>query len=497
MVHDLLIVGGGINGTAIAREAALNGLSVLLVEKDDLAAHTSSASTKLIHGGLRYLEYYEFRLVREALKERELLLHAAPHLIRPMQFVLPHAHAVRPWWLVRLGLLLYDTIGGRSSLPRSRGDGLIDAKELTAQLKNPLGHHFFYWDCAVDDARLTLFNAVDAAANGAEIATRTALLRADIKDRLCHAMLSDGRTIMARAVVNAAGPWVEQLLHTLGADGRNRIRLVRGSHIIVPRLFAGEHAYMLQQPDRRIVFAIPYGHDSTLIGTTDIAVDTPEQVAISEEEISYLCAAANRYFARQIAPGDVVATYSGVRPLYDDGTSDAKAVTRDYVLELDDSGAPLLSVFGGKITTARHLAEEALGKLGPVLELTPRVVTRARAFPGGDIAHFSDFLAEVRTQWPFLGDARAERMARAYGTLLRDMLAEVAAEADMGEDLGAGLTEIELEWMVTREWARAAEDILWRRSKLGLGADPSLERRVTEWLSKRARSGFAPPQPRP
>lgn len=495
MVHDLLIIGGGINGAAIAREAALNGLSVLLVEKDDLAAHTSSASTKLIHGGLRYLEYYEFRLVREALKERELLLHAAPHIIRPMQFVLPHAHAVRPWWLVRLGLLLYDTIGGLGSLPRSRGLRAADLA-FTAPLK---GTHrgFVYSDCAVDDARFTLFNAMDAAANGAEIATRTALVSAQPDGVRWRAELSDGRAVEARALVNAAGPWVEQLLHQLGANGRNRIRLVRGSHIIVPRLSGGDQAYMLQQPDRRIVFAIPYQRAFTLIGTTDVAVEAPEDKGITHEEIVYLCDSANRYFAQQVTPADVIAHYSGVRPLYDDGTSDAKAVTRDYVLELDDPGAPLLSVFGGKITTARRLAEEALQKLGPALGVAPRPVTRARAFPGGNLANFPDFLAHVRTRWPFLGEARSERMARAYGTLLDDMLGHVASQADMGADLGHGLTEVELLWMVEREWARTAEDVLWRRSKLGLGADPSLERRVAEWLNKRARSGSAPPPAHP
>ncbi|MBV5324088.1 MAG: glycerol-3-phosphate dehydrogenase, partial [Rhodospirillaceae bacterium] len=352
MTLDLLIIGGGINGCAIAREAALNGLSVLLVEKDDLAAYTSSASTKLIHGGLRYLEYYEFRLVREALKERELLLKAAPHIIRPMHFV-------------RLGLLLYDWIGGRISLPRSRGLSSNDTA-YTAPLKRK-AKGFVYSDCRVDDARLTLFNAMDAADAGAEIATRTALLSAHRDGEGWTATLSDGRTVQARALVNATGPWVAQTLDTLGATTQAHVRLIKGSHIVVPRLFDGDHAYMLQQPDRRIVFAIPYLGDFTMIGTTDIPVERPEDTRIDADERAYLIAAANRYFTREIAEADIVSTWSGVRPLYDDGASESKAVTRDYVLELDAGGATLLSVFGGKITTARHLAEDALAKLAPAM----------------------------------------------------------------------------------------------------------------------------------
>jgi len=466
MTLDLLIVGGGINGCAIAREAALNGLSVLLVEKDDLAAHTSSASTKLIHGGLRYLEYYEFALVREALQERERLLRAAPHIIRPLRFVLPHEHAVRPWWLVRLGLLLYDWIGGRISLPRSRGLRASDAV-YRAPLKTP-GRGFVYSDCAVDDSRLTLFNAMDAAGQGAEIATRTELLSARREDGLWQASLSDGRSVPARAIVNTAGPWVAETLGRLGVNGTAGVRLIKGSHIVVPALYAGDHAYMLQQPDGRIVFAIPWQGAFTMIGTTDIAVDRPEDAVISDDEIAYLTDCANRHFIAQIAPVDIVSHWSGVRPLYDDGAPESKAVTRDYVLELDTAGAPLLSVFGGKITTARHLAEEALGKLGPALGVDAHPATRARVFPGGAIAGMRQFIAEVDARWPFLGQSRAARMAHGYGMLLHEMLADVTDEAGMGRAFGAGFTEIEARWMRTREWATMPEDCLTRRSKLGL-----------------------------
>ena len=473
MTYDLLIVGGGINGCAIAREASLLGLKVLLVEKDDLAAHTSSASTKLIHGGLRYLETYEFRLVREALHERERLLEAAPHLIRPLTFVLPHAHSVRPWWMVRLGLHLYDLLAGGTSLPRSRG-----LRKGDAAFTDPLaGSHkgFVYSDCRVDDARLTLANAVDAAAHGAEIAPRTALLRARRMGDRWQAELSDGRSLSARGLVNTAGPWVRQLLDQLAVSSTSRVRLVKGSHIVVPRLYEGEHAYILQQPDRRIVFAIPYEGGFTEIGTTDIPVERPDDAICSDEEKAYLCAALNRYFTRQLAPADIVWCWSGVRPLHDDGAAKAQAVTRDYVLELDRDGPPLLSVFGGKITTARALAEEALAKLGPALGVDAEPVTRARPFPGGTIAGFDKFVAQAKARWPFLGDARAERMAHAYGCCLADMLRGVT---DLGEDLGAGLTATEIRWMRDHEWARTAEDVLWRRSKLGLHAGPELAAKV-------------------
>lgn len=479
MPYDLLIVGGGINGCAIAREAALNGLSVLLVEKDDLASHTSSASTKLIHGGLRYLENWQFRLVREGLHERERLLDAAPHLIRPMAFVLPHAHAVRSWWMVRAGLYLYDMLAGASSLPHSRGLGRGDAS-YTAPLA---GQHrgFVYSDAWVDDARLTLANALDAAAHGAAIATRTALLSARRAGDLWHAELSDGRRAEARCLVNAAGPWVAELLDRAHVTTRSRVRLVKGSHIVVPRLFEGDHAYILQQPDRRIVFAIPYEDRFTEIGTTDVPVARPEDAVCSAEEVEYLCAAVNRYFERKVGRGDVVWSWSGVRPLHDDGAAAAQAVTRDYLLELDGEGAPILSVFGGKITTARALAEEAVTKIGDALNVATQHCTRARVFPGGAIADFGNFLDQVRDRWPFLGEARSLRMARAYGNLLGEMLHGVGDEAGMGQPFGAGLTEIEARWMQVREWARTPEDALFRRSKLGLQLTEAERERFAAW----------------
>ncbi|MET3760442.1 glycerol-3-phosphate dehydrogenase [Sphingomonas sp. UYEF23] len=476
--YDLLIVGGGINGCAIAREASLLGLSVLLVERDDLAAHTSSASTKLIHGGLRYLEYYEFKLVAEALRERERLVKAAPHIIHPMRFVLPQTNAVRPWWMVRLGLYLYDFLGGKMTLARSRGLRKTDTAYL-APLKGA-ATGFVYSDAFVDDARLTVLNAIDAAANGADVRVGTAVESARREDGLWQAALSDGSTVSARAMVNAAGPWVHQMLGKLGVNAASGVRLVKGSHIVVPKLFEGTHSYILQQPDRRIVFAIPYQGEFTEIGTTDIPVDAPEDAQIDDAEIAYLCDAVNLHFSKQITPADVTSTWSGVRPLYDDGASEAKAVTRDYVLELDTNGPPLLSIFGGKITTARHLAEEAMEKLATPMGFTAHPVTRARVFPGGAIADFETFLASVRATWPFLGDARAERMAHAYGAMLAEMLADVTSADELGPDLGGGLTEVEARWLHDREWARTPDDVLKRRSKLGLHLSDAAQARFAE-----------------
>ncbi len=479
MTYDLLIIGGGINGAAIAREAALNGLSVLLVEKGDLAGATSSASTGLIHGGLRYLEYYEFKLVAEALRERERLVHAAPHIIHPMLFVLPFEHSARPWWMLRIGLYLYDFLGGKMSLPRSRGLRKSDTA-FVAPLKGG-GKGFAYSDAKVDDARLTILNAIDAANNGAEIAVRTEVISARREGDMWQATLSDGRTVAARALVNAAGPWVHQMLAKLGVNAASGVRLIKGSHIVVPKMFDGDQAYILQQPDGRIVFAIPYERDFTEIGTTDIPVDAPEDAVIDADEIAYLCEAVNRHFVKQISPADVTSTWSGVRPLYDDGASEAKAVTRDYVLELDTHGPALLSVFGGKITTARHLAEEALGKLARPMGVTVKPVTRARAFPGGDIGAFPAFLTNVRATWPFLGDTRSDRMARAYGSMLLEMLADVTDEAGMGAALPGGLSEIEARWLHDREWARTADDVLRRRSKVGLHLSAAERAAFEKW----------------
>ncbi|MDT9597405.1 glycerol-3-phosphate dehydrogenase [Sphingosinicella rhizophila] len=474
---DLLVIGGGINGAAIARDAAVREAKVLLVEKDDLASHTSSASSKLIHGGLRYLEYYEFRLVREALQEREILLRTAPHIVRPLRFVLPQTQGMRPWWLLRAGLLLYDLLALRGSLSWARSVGRNESA-LREPLKDGSARRLLsYWDAWVDDARLVVLNAMDAAERGAEIATRTKFVSARREGEYWHALLADGRQVRAKAIVNAAGPWVADVLKRQLREGSaSKIRLIKGSHIVVPRLSEGDHAYILQQPDGRVVFAIPYG-DFTLVGTTDIQVAAPGDACISPEEVRYLCDAANRYFVRQTEPDDLVWSYSGVRALHDDGAAEAKAVTRDYHLELDqDPGAKLLSVFGGKITTARALAEEALD----MLDMEGRRSTRVAPLPGGDLT--PPFLAYLDQLRDGLDPALVERLGRAYGTRLRDLLGDAATRSDLGRHFGAGLYEREVNYLVEHEIARSAEDILWRRTKLGLAMTETEQKRLADYL---------------
>ncbi len=487
MKYDLFIIGGGINGTAIAREAALNGWSVMLVDKDDLAAHTSSASSKLIHGGLRYLEQYEFKLVREALVERTRLMKAAPHLIQPMQFVLPQAESSRPWIMVRAGLLLYDLLAGKSPLPWARRLRASDTAFQSPLKKS--GSGFVYSDCKVDDARLTILSAVDAARAGAAIKTRTAMTSARREGDDWVITLSDGSTVTARAIANAAGPWVSEAIGKTGINSAHGIRLVKGSHIVVPKLFEGDQAYLLQQPDKRVVFAVPYHDGNTMIGTTDIAVERPEDAVIDASEIAYLLSAANLYFRRQIGESDIVNTWSGIRPLYNDGASAAQEVTRDYVLELDEAGAPILSVFGGKITTARHLGEEAVARLATAIAKPVSPKTRERALPGGDLGtSLSAFIDAACARWPWFGRQSTARMAGAYGTMMADIIGDAQSAADLGTDFGSGLTAREVDWLIANEWAMTADDILWRRSKLGLSLDAKSAEAVETYLSRRTSS---------
>jgi glycerol-3-phosphate dehydrogenase len=473
---DLLIVGGGINGAAIARDAAMRGARVLLVERDDLAAHTSSASSKLIHGGLRYLEYYEFRLVREALKEREILLRTAPHIVRPLRFVLPYAEAIHPRWMIRAGLALYDLFALRGSLPRSRrvsgNDGplLEPLKERRRALT--------YWDAWVDDSRLAVLNAVDAAEHGAEIATRTALTGARREGGLWRAELSDGRTVMAKALVNAAGPWVAELLRSTGVSARSKVRLVAGSHIAVAKLWEGDQGFILQHPDGRVVFALPWLECFTVIGTTDVPVETPDAPCVSPEETRYLCEAANRYFRAQIRPMDVLTSYSGIRALHDDGEKDAKAVTRDWHLDLDEAnGAPILSVYGGKITTARALAERAVDRL----RIEGRSSTSSAPLPGGDLTPDLARWLEELSAWvpaPLIA-----RLSQAYGTRLIALLGGATSMTQLGRHFGGGLYEAELVWLRDREFARSADDVLLRRTKLGLSLSADERSAVEAWFA--------------
>jgi D-erythritol 1-phosphate dehydrogenase len=495
--YDLIVIGGGINGAGIARDAAGRGLKVLLVEQGDLAQATSSASTKLIHGGLRYLEYFEFRLVAEALAEREVLLKIAPHIVWPLEFVLPHERHLRPAWMIRAGLFLYDHLGhrlfrGHSSLPRSRGVAL-DAQGCGAGLKRDFARGFAYHDCWVDDARLVVLNARSAAAHGAEVATRTRLASARRDGGEWVARLearAGGREVRAAALVNAAGPWVKQVLgDALGVDIPAKVRLVKGSHIVVPRIHARRHAFILQNPDRRVIFLIPYEREFTLVGTTDVAVGESDfEARISPGEIDYLCAAASRYTERPIAREQVVWSFSGVRPLYDDGSRDPSAVTRDYHLLLDEGPegrAPLLSVFGGKITTYRRLAEHALAKLSRRFPGT-RAWTHMEALPGGDFEgrSFTEVFDDCVRRHPGLPAPWLARLLRRHGTLAETVIGNAASPAALGTSFGGGLYQREVDYLVEREWAREDDDVLWRRTKCGLHMSAAQRSRVQDYLSR-------------
>ena len=484
---DLLVVGGGINGTGIARDAAGRGLKVLLCEQHDLAAHTSSASTKLIHGGLRYLEDFHFALVRKALMEREVLLAAAPHIMRPLHFVMPHAAHLRPAWMIRAGLFLYDHLARRTHLAASQS---VDLRTHIAGQALQAGYRrgFVYSDGWTDDARLVVLNALDAQARGATILTRTRCERLEAHEGAWHATLSGSgaRALRARAVVNATGPWVSHFIDAASPlRTAHRVRLVKGSHIVVPRLFEHRYAYIFQNEDRRIVFAIPYEHDFTLLGTTDVDYQgDPAAVGIEAEETRYLCTLANRYFRRQLTASDVVWSYSGVRPLLADESSDPSAVTRDYALELEREPAPLRSVFGGKITTYRRLAEDALAVLGTVLTVRAPPWTARAPLPGGDLPQgsFAVFLRGIERRYPWLPERMRRRCAHAYGTRLERVLGGATRLDDLGRELLPQLYEREAEYLCREEFAVSAADILWRRSKLGLhlgNADPAV---LERWL---------------
>ena len=494
-IFDLAIIGGGINGCGIARDAAGRDNSVFLCEMNDLASGTSSWSTKLVHGGLRYLEYFEFRLVREALIEREVLWQIAPHIIRPLRFVLPHHSGLRPAWLLRLGLFLYDHIGGRNLLPPTRSVDLTRDEVGKPLVPNRYKKAFEYSDCFVDDARLVVLTARDAADRGAEIRTRSRAVEIRQADGIWHVTVEDTSsgvrsTIRARALVNAGGPWVEVVLRSgAGVNAKAKVRLVQGSHIVVRKLYAHDRAYMFQNSDGRIVFVIPYQDDFTLIGTTDRDYDgDPAGVKATPEEIKYLCDSVSEYLVHAVKPEDVVWTYSGVRPLYDDGASEAKAATRDYVFELETpGGVPLLSIYGGKITTYRRLAEEALERLSPYLRSARAKEgwTSKSPLPGGnmDVSAVVELSAELIRNYPFLGSAHANRLAHAYGTRATKLLGSAKSLADLGQSFGAGLTESEVGYLIANEWAQTADDVVWRRSKLGLRLSAAEIAALDAWMT--------------
>jgi glycerol-3-phosphate dehydrogenase len=521
-VSDIFVIGGGINGCGIARDAAGRGLSVTLAEMNDLASATSSSSTKLFHGGLRYLEYFEFRLVREALIERETLLRAMPHISWPMRFVLPWHKDMRfesgtptsrvletlmPWmrgrrpaWLIRLGLLLYDTLGGRKVLPGTRSLRLEGTPE-GAPLKDKFKRAYEYSDCWVEDSRLVVLNARHAAEMGADILPRTRVVEAR-RDGGLWAVTLENRatghrtTRHARALVNAGGPWVGNVIHEVAhIDSREGVRLVRGSHIVTRKLYDHDKCYFFQGTDGRIIFAIPYETDFTLIGTTDAEHHDPAQPPeCTPEEQDYLCAFASDYFERPVTRDDIVWTYSGVRPLHDDGSKSATAATRDYVLKLDDDGAPLLNVFGGKITTYRRLAESAVAQIAPFFPGLSGAWTAGAPLPGGDfeVDGVERLIAELRAGYPFLTDYWARRLVRGYGTEARAILGTAETADELGQDFGATLTEREVAWLMAREYAHDAADVLWRRSKLGLRMTAGQADALDRWMaSARAETGAA------
>lgn len=494
---DLLVVGGGINGAGIARDAAGRGLKVVLCDKDDLGAHTSSASSKLIHGGLRYLEHRAFGLVKKALAEREVLLRSAPHIMRPMRFVMPHDAGQRPAWLIRAGLFLYDRLAPREFLPPSEAVELAGHR-AGQPLKPEFTRGFVYSDGWVDDARLVVLNAVDAHERGATILPRT--LCSSLARRSSHweaglSGVAGSLTVRARGLANAAGPWAARLARLADASApHRRLRLIKGSHIVVPKLYEHSCAYLFQHPDGRVVFAIPYEGDFTLVGTTDTEFHgEPDEVSIGVDEKAYLCQLANRYFRRQLAPEDVVWSYSGVRPLLEDDAGNPAAATRDYFLERDAAGPPLLSVYGGKITTYRKLAEQAVDWLAPALGSRAPAWTAQAVLPGGDlfgdhpdsrgVLEFDRWVAALEHRHPWLPAALALRYARAYGTRCERLLLGCARLQDLGQEVAPGLFEAELRYLMRHEWAAKANDVLWRRSKLGLHMSAAQAEQVQAWMA--------------
>ncbi len=512
-IYDLFIIGGGINGCGIARDAAGRGLKVGLAEMNDLASATSSASTKLFHGGLRYLEFFEFRLVKEALEERETLLKAMPHISWPMRFVLPYHPDMRfdsdtptsrllsrimPWmkgrrpaWLIRLGLFLYDNLGGRKILPGTARLDLRTAPE-GGPLADKFEHAYEYSDCWVEDSRLVVLNARDAVARGADVMTRTKVLEATREGEVWKITLEDGegtREVSAKMIVNAGGPWVGDIIRqTVRSNSTEGVRLVKGSHIVTKKLFDHGKCYFFQGTDGRIIFAIPYETDFTLIGTTDQEHgDASEPPVCSDEEKTYLLNFASQYFKEPLTEADVVWTYSGVRPLYDDGAKSATAATREYVLKLDEAGAPLLNVFGGKITTYRKLAEAALEMIVPFFPSASAPWTAGVPLAGGDfpVDGVQAMTDGLKADYPFLDDYWAGRLVRAYGTEARDMLGDAKTAGDLGEDFGATITARELDRAIEVEWVRSAHDFIWRRTKLGLRLDQPQIDRIEEYISGR------------
>ena len=500
-VFDLCIIGGGINGAGIARDAAGRGLKVLLVERSDWAGATSQWSTKLLHGGLRYLENYEFKMVGESLREREILMRLAPHLSTPQEFILPHQAHLRPRALIRAGLFLYDWLGGKKNMPSSHPVPLTQER-YGAGLKEQFTHGFSYYDAQVDDARLVLANVRSAVERGAQVWSHTEMVEADVVQGVWQIGLSeetltgDSRYTMvaAKALINASGPWVLSTLERIhGGKSQAKLRHVKGSHIVVPRVHTHRHAYILQQEDKRIIFVIPWFERYSLIGTTEVEQSAPDNPRINTEEISYLCSSASRYLSQPVKPADVIWSYSGIRPLYNDGGDNPSANTRDYVLESSmPEGAPLINVFGGKLTTYRHLAEDVLDHLQKDFPQTfsdlPRSWTDASPLPGGDIpdgvAGFERFFSQLQNEMPVIPEEHLRGMARRHGTSVRHWLTGIDHIGRLGQYFGSGLYASEVDYMIASEWVRRAEDVLWRRTKCGLSMSTEQQQELSQYITR-------------
>lgn len=498
-IYDVLVIGGGINGSGIAVDASMRGLSVALCEAEDFASATSSASSKLVHGGLRYLEQYEFKLVKEALREREVLIKKAPHLIHPLKFILPHAKHLRPTWMIRMGLFLYDFLAGKMSLPKSTKVNLTNALEGQS-LNDAYKVGFSYSDCRIDDARMVVTNVLDAQAHGAEIFIPYRCIKAERVGEIWQVQLQAKDqsicSIKVKSIVNAAGPWVAEVINdVVHSHSKAGVRLVKGSHIVVPKLYEGDHAYILQNKDGRIVFALPYGfhsahqNDFTVIGTTDLQYHgDPRAVEISEEETNYLCELISEYFKQPVQPQDVLSAWSGVRPLYDDHSDNPSKITREYHLEVEDKDgkAPLISIFGGKITTYRTLSQVVVDRLSPYFNHLPASSTATAKSFGGDIGSFNQFLDAIKQDYTWLSDAMAYRLVSSYGSQVRTILGESKSLSGLGEFFGCDLYEAEVKYLYDQEWCRSAESLLWRRSKLGLWADQCMISSLERWFEVRA-----------
>ncbi|WP_440683164.1 glycerol-3-phosphate dehydrogenase [Cysteiniphilum halobium] len=502
IIHtDVLVIGGGVNGTGVAVDAALRGLTVTLCEAKDFASATSSASSKLVHGGLRYLEQYEFKLVKEALKEREVLLKKAPHIIHPLRFVLPHAKHLRPVWMIRIGMFLYDFLAGKMSLKKSQKISLVNTLE-GQNLIDDFSVGFVYSDCRIDDARMTMLNAQQAKTHGAKILMPYQCVEVKKVQNNWQAKLindkGDEITIVAKAVVNAAGPWVANVIHdVLETNSRSAVRLIKGSHIVVPKLYEGDHAYILQNADGRIVFALPYGftgehnNEFTLIGTTDVDYQgDPRDITISQEETNYLCQLINGYFKSKIAPKDIIWSYAGVRPLYDDHAKNPSKITREYHLELEDDHGrlPVLSIFGGKITTYRTLSKHVVDKLAPFFPDMKGCTTDKIATPGGEANTFTEILAKLISTYPWLQEKHIYRLASSYGMQSIDVLKDAQSYDDLGICFGYNLYQQEVEYLIEHEWVRDVGALLWRRSKLGLWLKKDEVAQLTQWLDNHLKS---------